>query len=312
MNRPPTRTSTGVEHPADPVFEPGRIEEGDEDWTPKESLHLTQEQAERLDEHREPGDAKYVMKVIENPDQYLKWRDEIIDASYVDYRRVHRGNLEDRLVLHTGEYDVPSGRKNPDVDYGSTPFQVNLKDFRLKLKKRKPVFQVIYYDWSYADEDGGPGSSAMYSKEVDERPAGWISVSEVSRVKDQTQSAITRAIRHGDLTAVMQKSPQKRWIKPDEDLNQWSPGRQKNYLLRRRLKLMKETIHGQLDRPRGTRILSLPETIEKVRKKEVRRFGPEHTPESYLNFFEDALDCPPSSMKGWVKRVGGLADKYCR
>jgi hypothetical protein len=310
--RRPTRKSTGIEPSARPLFEPGRIEEG-EGWDETESLQLSQEQAERLDENREPGDVKYVMKVLDDPEQYLRWRKRVIDASYVDYRRIHTGNLEDRLRLHTGEYDVPSGRTNPNVDYdGETPFRLNVDNFRLKLKKKQPVFQIMYYEWSYSDEDGGPGSSSMYSKRVEERPEGWVSVSEVSSVKDQTQSAITRAIRNGELTAVMQKSPQKRWIKPDDGLETWSPGRQANYLLRRRLKIMKETIYNQLDRPRGARILSLDEIMDQVRKKEIRRFGSEHTPESYPKFFEGALDHSPTKMRGWVKGIGALVAKYCR
>jgi hypothetical protein len=313
-----SRSSAGVQQPSTPVFNPGYIEDGKHgEWPPEKSLQLSQEQAERLEENRTPGDVKYVMKVIEDPEQYLKWREGVIEASYVDYRRIHRGNLRRRLRLHTGEYDVPSGRKNPKVDHGEeTPFEVNLQDFRLRLQKSKPVFQVIYYDWSHADEDGGPGSSSLYSKRVDERPDGWISVAEVSNVKDQTQSAITRAIRHGKLTAVMEESPkgasQKRWVKPDEKFEQWNPGRQKNYLLRRRLKLMKEVIFNQLKRPRGTRILSLPDTMDRLRKKEVRNFGSEHVPESYGEFFEESLDRSPSTMREWVKRIGSLAGKYCR
>jgi hypothetical protein len=308
-----SRQSTHLESAPRPVFDPGHVDQDAEDWEPRESLHLSQEQAEHLEATREPGDVKYIMKVIDDPQQYLYWRRKTIDASYVDFKRIHPGNLQERLQLHTGDFDVPSGRSNPQVEReGKTPLEVNLEDLELKIRKGKTVFQVMYYDWSFADEEGGPGGSSFYSRSVEERPEGWIPVSEVSAVKDQTQSAITRAIQQGDLTAVMEKSPGKRWVKPGESLDAWSPGRQTNYLLRRRLNLVKETIHGQLQRPRGTRILSLSETMDRVRRLEIRRFGSDHTPGDYLEFFEDALDHPPKSMVEWVKRAGELVDKYCR
>lgn len=312
----PSRKSTGIERSSRPVFDPGRVDE-EEGWSETESLQLSQEQAEQLDTNREPGDVKYVMKRIEDPEQYLAWRSKIVNASYVDYRLIHEGNLKDRLRLHTGDHDVPSGRTDPNVDHGGeTPFEVNVEDFRLMLSKNQTVFQVMFYEWSYADEDGGPGDSSMYSRRVRERPDGWISVSEASKIKDQTQSAITRAIRHGELTAVMEESEtgasQKRWVRPDEDLIRWSPGRQKNYLLRRRLELTKEAIYGQLEKPRGARALSLTEIMNIVRKKEVREFGPQHTPDRYIDFFERQLDHPPESMKDWAKEIDGLVAKYCR
>lgn len=297
------------EEPNRSLFDPGGVEE---EWKPRENLCLSQEQAEVLDKNREPGDVKYVMRVIDDIEKYLRWRQETIDASYADYKRIHMGNLEERLRLQTGNHDVPSGRKNSTVDGESSPFAINLKDFRLKLKKGQNVMQVMYYDWSFSDEQGGPGGSSLTSEVVDERPDGWLPVREISRVKDQTQSAITRAIRHGELSAVMQESPQKRWVRPDEDLETWSPGRQENYLLRRRLKLIKETIHSQLDRPRGERILSLSGTMAHVRRLEARRFGPDHTPDDYQEFFEEALSHPPTSMIEWVKRAHKLVDIHCR
>jgi hypothetical protein len=306
---------TSVYEPAKPASEPESAAEPSEVAT--RGGTLSDKEARRLRERREPGDVKFVLQVTDSPSQYLSWRAGLIEAQRVDYVRVHVGNLEERLAMHKGGRDVPSGRKESKAGYDESPFEINRRDYRLLLKKGKSLFQFIYYNWSYADEDGGPswdGASSYSYDTVESAPDGWLTIAEVEKIKDQNQSSITRAIRRGDLNVVMQTSPRKRFVKPDEKLDQWTPGRQKNFLLRRRLKLVKKAITSQLSRPETARTTVVSDLMEEVKRREIREHGAQHVPKRPLQaFFEDQLgsDCP-QSIKEWVLNVGELISRYCR
>ncbi len=292
------------------------------DTFPKEEVatrggDLSDEEARKLFERREPGDVKCVLQVIDSPSQWLSWKSGVIEAQRVDYVRIHQGNLERRLALHRGGNDVPSGRKESSHGYDRSPFDINLKDYRLLLRKGKTIFQFLFYNWTHLDVEGDPswGKGASRSRPtVEEAPEGWISIAKVSDLKDQNQSSITRGIARGDLDVVMQESPRKRFIKAGPELEKWSPGRQQNFLLRRRLKLLQTVIRRQLDWPKTARTMKTGPLMELVKREEIREYGRENVPEGpYQAFFEDQLgdDCPQTA-KEWVLNLPELIGEHCR
>lgn len=270
------------------------------------------ERADHLDEVREPGDAKYVIVETADIGGYLDRKSNLLDADAVDYVKLHLGNLAERLRLHTGDYDVPCGRRDPVTDCGDeTPFEVNLEEYRRRLRAGRTLYQVVYYDWTRAGEEQPP--SAQDAQTVEEKPDGWISVSRVCELKDQGQSSVTRAIRHGHLTMRMRTSPKKRFVRPDKALTTWTSGRQGNFLLRRRLKVLRDVMIDQLHRPRQERSLTLAGIMRETKREDIRRHGTSHIPDgSYQHFFRQHLPDAPSSAREWAKRIGQIVDRECR
>lgn len=267
---------------------------------------------------RDPGAIKYVIHATKEPEEYVKRKQKIISAQDVEFVRLHKGNVADRLSLHTGEYDVPCGRKNPRTDCGNTtPFQLNLSDYKKMLRKNRLIFQFVYKNWQYRDSDQVPTSkkrAAPTYDEVEERPEGWLSAKEVGYIKDQDQSAVTRAIHKNKLTVVMKHSPKKRFIRPDEKLASWNPGRQDNFLMRRRLKILKDVIDDQPSVPKPLRITNISDLMKEVKRREVRRYNDTHVDDSsYQSFFEREISVDvPDSVLGWANRIDEILQAETR
>jgi hypothetical protein len=267
---------------------------------------------------RDPGDVKYVIRPTSTPQEYIEKRQSIIDAEKCEFVRIHHGNIGERLQLHTGNYDVPSGRKSPDTDCGNTtPYELNLNDYKLMLDKNRPIFQFIYYDWKYRDTGQPIKDSNQATPDyeyVQERPNGWLDAKQVGYLKDQDQSAVTQAVYRGDLNVVMKESPKERFFRPDEKMTNWKSGRQNHFLLRRRLEKIKEIFQEEQAKPNVFCVNSVSELFDEVKRKEVRQHGDIHVGNQPYDVFiqRELSSSMPKSVDEWRDRIDDLIDEESR
>lgn len=251
-----------------------------------------------------PHSTLRVIRATDDPEQFLDWKREVLDADRVDYVKLHPGNVAYRLSKHQNPKDVPCGKKEATVyDYADPPYEINLQELRRRLRMGEEMYQFIFEGYEYLDEEGQ--ASSRYTM-VEERPEGWMDVDTVCDLKDQDKSAVTRAIQRDNLTVVMLRSPRKRVIAPDEKFENWNPGRQDNYLMRRRLQIIQELLEAHS-------FSNLSSLMQMVRGVEIDRHRDIHTyPGFYQHFMERELADCPETLAEWREEIDELVETECR
>ena len=214
--------------------------------------------------------------------------------------RVYPDNLPAALSLHTGEHDAPSGLTTALPGYAVSPYDANLQAFLHQLDEGVALYEFVLVrptlPFEPEDEDRPAYETVVFP------PDGWLSVREVCADKDVNKSAVARAVEQRLVRVALCSLTRQRYVCPDAAYDAWRPRRQTDFLLKRRL-LIVRSILGDA-RPRSTERL-----YQRACSDERRRFGSAHLScgASVATFFERVLGplCP-RTVSQWVASIDRL------
>jgi hypothetical protein len=112
----------------------------------------------------------------------------------------------------------------------------------------------------------------------------------------------------------MKESPKERFFRPDEKMTNWKSGRQNHFLLRRRLKKIKEIFQEEQAKPNVFCVNSVSELFDEVKRKEVRHHGDIHVGNQPYDVFiqRELSSSMPKSVDEWRSRIDDLIDEESR
>lgn len=268
------------------------------------------------------ADVLYIIRKCHNPDEYLSimttYPHEALGRAYYvelyDDAEIEKdgevvvdpGNIQERLALHSGSYDIPS----PEPE---ERFHI-INEIKRWLRDGEKVYQFVLGDYSYYEtfEDKERPSKPDY-EEFEEAPDGWLTIAEACEDKDVDKSTVNRAVYNGELRCGFVPSERRRYICPDSDYETWDPGRKKSYLRDRRLIIAAEIINKLNNQE--LMIFNDKDLYEEIERIEMNRFGDNHIPrplggEGMAVFLKDAIGHLPKNLWEWIMHIDDLCENY--